>query len=150
MKIMRARKSFRVAGKSAGNGRRGFTEGDLVPDSHPLVKRFSSYFEPAEDFVARQYPELCGGKKRSKLFGRAEEPKAETQPPPPGPESSEPAIDSDSEPVRPPSSGPGSGVEAWRAYAAEVTDSPAESWESLTRDEIIELLDSEGADSGQE
>lgn len=52
------------------------------------------------------------------------------------------------DPQRPPTSGPGSGVEAWRRYAADVTDSPLESWLSLTRDEIIELLDSEGVSHG--
>jgi hypothetical protein len=35
-------------------------------------------------------------------------------------------------------------VTAWRAYAAAVTDSPVESWSELSREEIIELLDSEG------
>jgi hypothetical protein len=45
---------------------------------------------------------------------------------------------------RPPTSGPGSGVTAWRAYAAAVTDSPVESWSELSREEIIELLDADG------
>lgn len=44
---------------------------------------------------------------------------------------------------RPPKSGPGSGIEAWREYAAKMTNSPVESWSTLSRDEIIELLDSE-------
>ena len=44
---------------------------------------------------------------------------------------------------RPPVSGPGSGVAAWRAYAAARTDSPAESWAALSREEIIERLDAE-------
>lgn len=51
---------------------------------------------------------------------------------------------------RPPTSGKGSSVEAWREYAAAVTDSPAESWESLSREEIVELLDSEGVDQAAE
>ena len=49
------------------------------------------------------------------------------------------------QPQRPPTSGPGSGAAAWRAYAAAVTDSPVESWDSLSRDEVMELLASEGA-----
>jgi hypothetical protein len=49
------------------------------------------------------------------------------------------------QPQKPPTSGPGSGAEAWRAYAAAVTGSPVESWESLSRDEVKELLESEGA-----
>lgn len=48
-------------------------------------------------------------------------------------------------PERPPTSGPGSGVTAWREYAAAVTDSPLESWAALSREEIVTLLDSEGA-----
>lgn len=59
-----------------------------------------------------------------------------------------PVVTAGPEPQRPPTSGPGSGVEAWRRYAADVTDSPLESWSSLTRDEIIELLDSEGVGHG--
>lgn len=50
---------------------------------------------------------------------------------------------------RPPISGAGSTAEAWREYAANMTDSPVDSWASLSRAEIIELLDSEGADHGQ-
>lgn len=45
---------------------------------------------------------------------------------------------------RPPLSGPGSGVEAWRKYAAEITGTPAESWAALSRERVIELLKSEG------
>lgn len=47
-------------------------------------------------------------------------------------------------PARPPISGPGSGVEKWRAYAAEVTGSPVESWAALSREDVISLLESEG------
>jgi hypothetical protein len=47
---------------------------------------------------------------------------------------------------RPPTSGPGSGVTAWRAYAAAVTDSPVESWSEMSREEIIELLDADGVE----
>lgn len=45
---------------------------------------------------------------------------------------------------RPPTSGPGSGVTAWREYAAKVTQSPLESWAALSREEIIALLDNDG------
>lgn len=51
------------------------------------------------------------------------------------------------EPVRPPESGPGSGVAAWREYAAAVTGSDIDAWSSLSRDEIIELLDEDEAQS---
>lgn len=70
---------------------------------------------------------------------------ASTPTPEPAPPPAEPV---ELNPQRPPTSGPGSGVEAWRRYAADVTDSPLESWSSLTRDEIIELLDSEGVSHG--
>lgn len=45
---------------------------------------------------------------------------------------------------RPPLSGSGSGVEAWRKYAAEITGTPAQSWAALSRERVIELLKSEG------
>lgn len=56
-------------------------------------------------------------------------------------EAREPAPVQPAEPVRPPTSGPGSGADAWRRYAAQVTDSPVDQWAGLSRDEIIELLD---------
>ncbi|WFE45312.1 hypothetical protein [Verrucosispora sp. WMMD1129] len=43
-------------------------------------------------------------------------------------------------PQRPPTSGPGSGVEAWRKHAAEVTGTPAEQWAGKSRDEIMKAL----------
>lgn len=46
--------------------------------------------------------------------------------------------------MRPPTSGPGSGVAAWREYAAAVTKTAVESWAALSREEIVELLDTEG------
>lgn len=47
--------------------------------------------------------------------------------------------------TQPPMGGAGSGVDAWRAYAAaEVSDSPAESWAEMSRDDIIETLRLEG------
>jgi hypothetical protein len=50
-------------------------------------------------------------------------------------------------PERPPTSGPGSGADAWRAYAAAVTDSPLESWTDMSRDEIIARLDEQGTEA---
>lgn len=47
-------------------------------------------------------------------------------------------------PQRPPTSGPGSGAQAWREYAAAVTGAPVDSYAALGRDEIIALLESEG------
>ncbi|MEU8264471.1 hypothetical protein AB0C02_28095 [Micromonospora sp. NPDC048999] len=43
-------------------------------------------------------------------------------------------------PKRPPTSGPGSGVEAWRRYAAEVTGTPVEQWAGKSREDIIKAL----------
>lgn len=54
MVLMRVKQSFR-----AGVG--GLSEGDLVPDSHPLVKAYGQFFEPAEEHVARLFPHLSGG-----------------------------------------------------------------------------------------
>lgn len=42
---------------------------------------------------------------------------------------------------RPPTSGPGSGVEAWRRHAAEVTGTPLEQWAGKSREDIIAALD---------
>lgn len=59
-------------------------------------------------------------------------------------------------PARPALSGPGSSATAWRTYAAALTGTPIDDWESLTRDEIIAdlqdkgLLDGEGAPVMQE
>lgn len=47
---------------------------------------------------------------------------------------------------RPPTSGPGSGVDAWRRYAAEVTGEPAETFADLSREDIIALVPSEDGD----
>jgi hypothetical protein len=51
---------------------------------------------------------------------------------------------------RPPTSGPGSGVGAWREYAAAVTGSPVESWGALSREDIIAQLDADGVDQADE
>lgn len=47
-------------------------------------------------------------------------------------------------PQRPPNTGKGSGAQAWREYAAALTDSPVESWSALSREEISDLLEAEG------
>lgn len=54
MKIMRVTQSFRAA-----DG--GLSVGDLVPDSHPLVEAYPMYFEPADEYVSRLFPDLAGG-----------------------------------------------------------------------------------------
>lgn len=43
---------------------------------------------------------------------------------------------------QPPASGPGSGVTAWREYAAAVTGEPVAEFDDMSRDEIIEYLES--------
>lgn len=43
-------------------------------------------------------------------------------------------------PQRPPKSGPGSGIDAWRAHAAEATGESPEALAELSRDELIELV----------
>lgn len=83
MKIMRSTKSFRIAAK--GGRRRGFVEGDLVPDTHPLVKQLPSYFEPVEDFVARNHPDLVPSAESStenpkRRLGRPQGSKNKTKP----------------------------------------------------------------------
>lgn len=70
-------------------------------------------------------------------------PEAEPGDAPPAGEAA--ALDAE-KPKRPPLFGKGSSLEAWRAYAAAVSDSPAEAWSALSRDEIIALLKSEGVD----
>lgn len=44
-------------------------------------------------------------------------------------------------PKRPPASGPGSGAEAWREYAAAVTGESPESLADLSRDELIDRVE---------
>lgn len=125
-----------------------FNEGDLVFEDHPVKPKGSPHFEEISEYVERSSkPYRRGvpvedtsaepGQKRtlSSLLGFG---------------AKAPATDADDAPERPPVSGAGSSVEAWREYAAKVTDSTVESWSNLNRSEIIELLDSEGADDGQE
>lgn len=40
----------------------------------------------------------------------------------------------------PPTTGKGSGVQAWRAYAASATETPVSEWDSATREYIIEMF----------
>lgn len=49
------------------------------------------------------------------------------------------------QPPRPPASGPGSGVKAWRAYACAVGDDSTD-WESLSREEIMARLGVDAAE----
>lgn len=57
------------------------------------------------------------------------------------PEKVEVSTDADLEHlVEPPRSGPGSGRDAWIAYATAVTGAPADTWENLSRDGIIAYL----------
>lgn len=42
---------------------------------------------------------------------------------------------------RPPASGPGSGVEAWREYVAAMTDEAPDALAELSRDELIALVE---------
>lgn len=44
----------------------------------------------------------------------------------------------------PPRAGRGSGRDAWAAYAAQITDTPVDSWAVLGRDEVIDLLVEQG------
>lgn len=48
---------------------------------------------------------------------------------------------------QPPTSGPGSGVAAWREYAAAVTGEPVAEFDDMTRDEVIEYLESSESES---
>lgn len=48
---------------------------------------------------------------------------------------------------RPPTGGPGSGVAAWRAYAAAVTGTPAAEWEAMSREDIVSRLDGAAAET---
>ena len=50
----------------------------------------------------------------------------------------------DTELKPPPRKGPGSGADAWRAYAAAVTDSPLSAWANLKAVDIQATLQSEG------
>lgn len=56
MKVKRSVKSFSTG---RGSGPSSMAKGELVPDNHPLVKKFPGFFEDVEDFVARNHPGLC-------------------------------------------------------------------------------------------
>lgn len=47
---------------------------------------------------------------------------------------------------RPPLSGPGSGLEAQRAYAAKLTGRPVEDFAEMGRDEVIAFIDEHSAE----
>jgi hypothetical protein len=49
-----------------------------------------------------------------------------------------------SQPVAPPLTGRGSGIEAWRAFAAAATGTPAEQWASMPRADIVAKLAADG------
>lgn len=62
-----------------------------------------------------------------------------------------PDVDEDPEPVEvvepmdpPPQVGPGSSADAWRAYAAEVTGTPPETWAESSRTVVIQVLREQG------
>lgn len=44
----------------------------------------------------------------------------------------------------PPRNGPGSSTEVWREFAAKATDTEPTSWATMSRDEIVHTLESEG------
>lgn len=44
----------------------------------------------------------------------------------------------------PPRNGPGSSTEVWREFAAKATDTEPISWATMSRDEIVHTLESEG------
>lgn len=86
MKIKRAIKSFR----SFSAGAAGVSEGDLVPDGHPLVKKYPQYFENVEDYVGRKFPNLVNtravetataepGERRSVRKARVKSPESENE-----------------------------------------------------------------------
>lgn len=137
MRVYRCRSAFVHYEK--GGARRRYQPGQLVAEGDPILAGREKNFELVDDFMDRtQQPveqaTAAPGEKRAVRPAAAEPTRAKPE----------------SAPQRPPASGPGSGVEAWRQYAAEVTGSPAGSWATLTRDEIIELLESEGVGHGSE
>lgn len=46
---------------------------------------------------------------------------------------------------RPPESGPGSGVDAWRAYAAKLTGQEVDFFAAMNRDEVIDYVEKHAA-----
>lgn len=56
----------------------------------------------------------------------------------------QPAQIDQNRPEPPPQSGPGSGVEHWREYATETTQTAPNFWADKSRTEIIEALESQG------
>lgn len=112
-----------VANRTTASPGRRIKRGTVLCADDPVVKRTSGVFEP---YRVHHY---CGNPKSAQVVEQATAAPGERR--------------TVSGPRRPPNSGPGSGADAWRRYAAEVTNSPPESWANLSREEIIELLDSE-------
>lgn len=53
-------------------------------------------------------------------------------------------LDDEPETAEPPRHGRGSGRDAWLAFAVAATGAPESTWAALSRDEIVETLESEG------
>lgn len=70
MQIMRATQSFSASVGGAG-------EGQLFPDSHPLVAAYPQYFEPAVEYVQRLFPDHAGAEKQGRGSGGVESATAE-------------------------------------------------------------------------
>jgi hypothetical protein len=52
MKAKRVKASFAAAGGA------GLSEGEIIPDNHPLVKQYPGLFEDVDDYFAREFPQL--------------------------------------------------------------------------------------------
>lgn len=114
------------------NGSATVTTVEPLAFSEPLAEPISQQNVAGEELVAND-------EQASSQVSEDEEsaPVADTQPP-----VNNPVLKA------PPTSGPGSSADAWRAYAAAVTSTPAEVWSGLERSDIIETLRARGILNG--
>lgn len=115
-----------VANRTTASPGRRIKRGTVLCADDPVVKRTSGVFEP---YRVHHY---CGGQKSGSMVEQATAAPGERR-------TVRPPTDT---PQRPPTSGPGSGVDAWRRYANQRPDldlSEAELAE-LSRDELIDLV----------
>ncbi|WP_431976172.1 hypothetical protein [Micromonospora haikouensis] len=137
--------------------RRGVT---IARVGHPLVEKSAKLWQPLRvhyDLPVAAAETLGGVEQATAAPGElrdvqpAQTPDAPTEEPggadagQDGPAEPEPAPEGES-PRRPPTSGPGSGNEAWRRHAAEVTSTPVEQWAGRSRDDIRRELYGEGGE----
>lgn len=112
--------------RSAGRAQRVIRKGEPFCVNDPLVRGREQLFEPAR---VEHYCSKSGKETRLVETATANPGEKRMIKPP-----------ADEGPKKPPTSGPGSGEDAWRVYVAATTDLSGEELASLSRTQMIELV----------